>query len=128
MPKPHPIELRKRVVAHVEEGFTHRSTAIHFKVSPKFVNDMVKLKKDTGSLEARPIGNNKNHGKIAKYTAYIEAILAETSDLTLMELSAKLEAEKGVSIHYSTISRLLAKLGLTHKKRQFMPKNNTDPI
>ena len=41
MPKPHPIELRERVVAHVEEGDTHRGTAAHFRVSVKFVNYMV---------------------------------------------------------------------------------------
>ena len=42
MGKPHPIELRQRVVDHVAEGNTHRSTAARFKVSVKFVNDMVK--------------------------------------------------------------------------------------
>ena len=48
MAKAHPIELRERVVSHVEEGHTHRSTAAHFRVSIKFVNDMVKLKRETG--------------------------------------------------------------------------------
>jgi transposase len=43
MGKPHPVELRQRVVDHVAEGNTHRSTAARFKVSVKFVNDMVKL-------------------------------------------------------------------------------------
>ncbi len=51
MAKPHPIELRERVVAFVEEGHTHRATAEHFRVSVKFVNDMVKLKRETGSLQ-----------------------------------------------------------------------------
>lgn len=50
MPKPHPIELSERVVAHVEEGHPHRGTAAHFRVSVKFVNDMVILKRETGSL------------------------------------------------------------------------------
>ena len=43
MGKSHPVELRQRVVDHVAEGNTHRSTAARFKVSVKFVNDMVKL-------------------------------------------------------------------------------------
>ena len=38
------MELRSRVVAFVEEGHGHREAARHFRVSPKFVNDMVKLK------------------------------------------------------------------------------------
>ncbi|RYH11091.1 IS630 family transposase, partial [Tropicimonas sp. IMCC6043] len=40
MGKPHPMELRERVVAFVEEGNTHRSAAAHFRVSIKFINDM----------------------------------------------------------------------------------------
>ena len=43
MGRPHPIELRSRVVDRVEEGHSHRSTAAHFRVSVRFVNDMVKL-------------------------------------------------------------------------------------
>jgi transposase len=54
MGKPHPLVLRERVVAFVEEGNSHRSSAAHFRVSVKFVNDMVKLKRETGSLEPNP--------------------------------------------------------------------------
>ncbi len=50
MGKPHPIELRERVVAFVEQGHTHRYAAEHSCVSPRFVNNMVILKHDTGSL------------------------------------------------------------------------------
>ena len=48
MGKPHPIELRERVVAHVEEGRSHRSAAARCRVSVKFVNDMMILKRETG--------------------------------------------------------------------------------
>ena len=47
MGKPHLLELRRRVVAHVEAGNTHHSAALRFDVSVKFVNDMVKLKRQT---------------------------------------------------------------------------------
>ena len=50
MGKSHPIELRSRVVAFVEEGNSNRAAAAHFRVSPRFVNDMMKLKRETGSL------------------------------------------------------------------------------
>lgn len=50
MGKPHPVELRQRVVDHVVEGNSHRSTAARFRVSVKFVNDMVKSKAVTGCL------------------------------------------------------------------------------
>ena len=35
MGKPHPKELRQRVVAFVEEGHSHRAAAAHFRVSVK---------------------------------------------------------------------------------------------
>ena len=41
MDKPHPMELRTRGVAYVDEGHRHREAARHFRVSPKFVNDLV---------------------------------------------------------------------------------------
>jgi transposase len=56
MGKPHPIELRERVVAFVEAGHTHRAAADHFRVSPRFVNNMVILRRETGSLEAKKQG------------------------------------------------------------------------
>ena len=52
MGKPLPMELRRRVVDFVEEGHTHRAAAAQFRVSVKFVNDMVLLKRATGSLAA----------------------------------------------------------------------------
>ncbi len=56
MGKAHPVELRVRVISFVEEGYGHREAARHFRVSPKFVNDMVKLKRETGGLLAKPQG------------------------------------------------------------------------
>jgi len=45
MGKPHPIELRTRVVAFVDEGNGHREAARHFRVSPEFVNTLIKCKR-----------------------------------------------------------------------------------
>jgi transposase len=57
MGKPLPIELRERVVAFVKDGNTHHAAAAQFRVSVKFVNDMVILKRQTGSLEPKAQGN-----------------------------------------------------------------------
>ena len=65
MRKPHPIELRVRVVAYVDEGHGHREAARHFRVSPKFGNELVKLRRETGSLAPRQQGNGGGHGKLA---------------------------------------------------------------
>lgn len=49
MGKSHPIALRVRVAAFVEEGHSHREAARHFRVSPRFVNNLMILKRATGS-------------------------------------------------------------------------------
>jgi transposase len=41
MGKPLPMELRRRVVDFDEDGHTHRTSAAQFRVSIRFVNDMV---------------------------------------------------------------------------------------
>jgi len=52
------------VIRLVEEGHSHRSAAARFRVSVKFVNDMVNLKRDTGALYTRVQGNGGGHGKL----------------------------------------------------------------
>ncbi|PDT76171.1 transposase, partial [Sinorhizobium sp. BJ1] len=42
MGKSHPLALRNRVIAFVEDGHSNRAAARHFRVSPRFVNNLVK--------------------------------------------------------------------------------------
>ena len=116
MGKPHPIELRTRVVDFVEEGNTHRSTAAHFRVSVKFVNDMVKLKRETGSLAPRPQGR-RGHGKLAGVHDWVRGRIEGKPDITLDELVSRLSQDHGIDVQRSAMWSLLRRLGLTHKKR-----------
>ena len=58
MGKPHPMALRERVAAFVDEGSRNQEASGIFRVSPKFVNDLMKLRAETGSLEPR----RQDHG------------------------------------------------------------------
>ena len=117
MGKPLPMELRVRVVDFVEEGHTHRSAAAQFRVSIKFVNDMVLLKRRTGSLATMPQGNGGGHGKLAGVADWIEGRIKEKRDLTLDELVVELREAQGDEAHRVSVWRRLQGLGLTHKKR-----------
>ena len=97
MGKPLPMELRQRVVAFVEEGHTHRAAAARFRVSIKFVNDMVLLKAATGGLAAKPQGNGGGHGKLAGVVGWTERRITEKRDLTLDDLVAELGEGHGVA-------------------------------
>ena len=119
MGKPLPLELRQRVVDFVEEGHTHRAAAVRFRVSIKFVNDMVLLKRRTGSLDPKPQGNGGGHGKLAGVAGWIERRINEKRDLTLDELVVELRDGHGVKAHRVSVWRHLRGLGLTHKKKTF---------
>jgi transposase len=120
MGKPHPLELRVRVVAFVDEGNSHREAARHFRVSPRFVNNLVKLKAQTGSLAARRQGHGPGAGKLGPHADFVRERLAENGELTLDELCVALEG-RGVTVHRSNVGRLLHRLGLSHKKRPSRP-------
>ena len=115
MGKPHPIELRARVVAFVEEGNSDREAARHFRVSPRFVNNMVILKPASGALAPARQGH-LGDGKLTGQAEWVRQRLADNGDLTLNELCVELTA-RGVSVDRSTVSRLLHRLGLSHKKK-----------
>ena len=127
MGKPHPVELRRRVVDFVAEGNTHRSTAARFRVSVKFVNDMVKLRRATGSLAPKPQGNGGGQGKLSGLKAWVARRIGQKRDLTAAELAAEITATHGTAthgtathgtaVHRGSVWRLLRDLGLTHKKR-----------
>ena len=82
MGKPHPVELRARVVGFVEEGNSHREAARHFRVSPRFVNNMMILHRATGSLVPG--------GKLTPHGEWIEARVARNGEVTLDELCVEL--------------------------------------
>ena len=111
------MALRERVAAFVEEGHSHRAAAARFRVSVKFVNDMVILKREAGGLEPRPQGNGGGHGKLVAVQDRITARMKEKPDLTLNDLVDELAGHHGIALHRVPVWRLLRGLGLTHKKR-----------
>lgn len=115
MGKPHPIELRSRVVAFVEEGHGHREAARHFRVSPRFVNDIVILKRESGGLLPKAQGNHAD-GKRVPFGAWVRDRLAVKGELTLDEIVAELAAVQGVTVHRGSVGKWLHRLGLSHTK------------
>lgn len=116
MGKPHPIELRERVVAFVDEGNSHRAAARHFRVSPRFVNNMINLRRETGSLDPKPQGSGGGHGKLSGLEGWVCARLAEKGELTLDEVRQELEQCHDVLVHRASVGSWLHRLGLSHKK------------
>ena len=115
MGRSHPMELRSRVIAFVEEGHGHREAARHFRVSPRFVNDMVILKRESGGLLPKRQGNGAK-GKLAPYSDWMRDRLAARGELTLDEIVAEMASVHGVTVHRGSVGKWLHRLGLSHKK------------
>ena len=124
MGKPLPIELRERVAAFVDEGHSHRAAGRHFRVSPRFVNELIKLRRETGGLDPRRMGN-PGRGKLNDVADWVRARIAERGEMALDALVIELRDLKGVTGHRSGVGKLLHRLGLSHKKRRCRQPNST---
>jgi len=102
MGKSHPIELRERVVAFVDEGHTHSAAAAHFRVSPRFVNDMIILRRQTGKLVPKTQGHGGKVGKLREHHTWVCRRLQENGELTLDALVVEFAA-RGVSVHLQNL-------------------------
>ncbi len=122
MGKSYPLEIRERVVAYVEAGHTHRAAARVYSTSVSFVNSMVKLRVQTGSLSPKKQGN-PGVGKLSPYEDWVRERIAQKGDLTLDALCLELEQVHGVTVHRASMGSLLHRLGLSHKKRRWLHEN-----
>ncbi len=116
MGKPYSIDLRERVQAAVESGQSRRGAARRYEVSASFAVKLADRVSRTGSAAPARQGRPAGGGKLAPYLgALLEWVEAEP-DITMPELAAKLAAEKNVTAHPASLSRVLLKAGLSFKK------------
>ena len=116
MGKPYSIDLRDRVQAEVESGRSRRAAARRYDVSPSFVVKLAARVSRTGSAEPARQGRPPGGGKLAPHLpALLDWVEAEP-DITMPELAAKLKAEKDVTVHPASLSRVLLQAGLSFKK------------
>ena len=118
--------LRKVTVIEVSQrsaiGSSTLANARHFRVSPRFVNDMVILKRESGGLLPKVQGNHAE-GKLAPCSGWLRDRLAVKGCLTLDEIVAELAAVHGLSVHRGSVGKWLHRLGLSHKKNAARQRN-----
>lgn len=87
MGKPQPLDLRQRVVAHVEAGHTHHSAAARFTVSVKLVNDIAH---DSGAMRGkRAIGGGP---RLLRHVMFQAALVASHHNVILHTFAKRLHA------------------------------------
>jgi len=105
-------------------GPSEMANARHFRVSPRFVNDMVILKRGSGGLFPKPQGNHAA-GKLARFNGWLPDRPGVKRCLTLDEIVGELATVHGVTAHRGSVGTWLHRLGLSHKKNAAGQRNPT---
>lgn len=109
-------DLRRRMVRGVEGGKSRRSVAAQFEVSPSTAVRVFARYVSTGSVMPARRGREPGKGKLGPHRDFIIARVKQTPDITMPELADLVEAERGVKVDPSNISKLLCAAGFTYKK------------
>ena len=127
MPKPYSLDLRERVVSHVEAGHSRRSAAARFGVSPSFVINLMTAFRERGAVTPKALGGWR-HSKLDPHRVFILRRVAEKDDISMPELACELHAASGVKADPASLSRWLIRNGLSFKKKAFRPANAIGPM
>jgi len=115
MVRAYSLDLRERVVEAVSNGQSCRSVAETFGVSVASVVKWSQRFRSTGSPEALPMGGRRPYVLEAERDWLLQRV-AEAPDLTLRALAAEL-AERGLTVSHYAVWHLLAREGITFKKK-----------
>jgi putative transposase len=108
-------DLRRRIVRAVEAGRSARQAAAQFEVSPSTSIKLMRRVRETGSPAPGQVGGHRRP-MLEPHADLIRALVTGRPRITLAELQAAL-AERGIVVKaLSTISLMLHRLGLSHKK------------
>ena len=116
--KAYSLDLRQKVLAAALRGDrTIRQVADSFGVGTTFVDKVLALHRRGEDLSPRPHGGGYPARLLPRHEKLLRSQLRRQKDATLEELRAHLEAEAGLGVSISTVSRALIRLDLGRKKK-----------
>lgn len=113
-------DLRQRVIEVIERGLSCRQAAERFGVSASSAIRWRDRLKKQGNVAAKRQGGDRKSGRIEAEAAFLLGEVAETPDITRVELPEKLQA-RGVSTGIGTLWRFFDRRRITFKKSRRMP-------
>lgn len=112
------LDLRQKVVAAVERGDSIiEEVAASFGVGQTFIKKMLRQHRETGDLSPRPHGGGHVPRLSAKHLKLLRSEVARRPDKTVEALREYLHEQAHVSVSAPTVSRALARLDLSRKKK-----------
>lgn len=109
-------DLRQRMVRGIAAGKSRRAVAAQFEVAPSTAVRVQARYAATGSVEPAKQGRPKGSGKLGPYREAIVDKVKAQPDITMPDLATWLEAQHGVTVDPSNLSKLLCKEGFSYKK------------
>ena len=109
-------DLRVRMVRGIAAGKSRRKVAAQFEVAPSTAVRVQARYAATGSVEPARQGRPPGSGKLGPYRDAIVEKVKATPDITMPDLAGWLEADHGVAVDPSNLSKLLCKEGFSYKK------------
>jgi transposase len=114
MPKAYSCDLRERVIEAVQTGASRREAAERFEVSVSSAIKWLQRWRDRRSAAPKPRGGSIS--PLEDCAAEVLALIAEQSDLTLMETVAQLRKRR-IRTSRSSLWRFLDRHNITVKKK-----------
>lgn len=117
--KPYSLDFRQKVVeAYEAGGISQRQLAKNFRVTVSFVQDLLKQKRELGTI-APKVRTQQTPTKLnAEQLEILKQLVEEQPDATLAEFQERLHQKTGVLISIATMDRMIRlKLKLTVKKK-----------
>jgi transposase len=118
------MDLRLKILAACDRGMPRKEVSRIFGVSEPTIRRYLRLRRETGAVEPRPVP-----GPPARKGAALEAALpgqvSRNPDLTLEEHRELFYDERGTEVSTASVSRALKRLGLPLKKSPSRPKSAT---
>jgi transposase len=113
--KAYSSDLRERVLRAVDEGKPRAQIIELFHVSRATIKRYLKLRRETGNVQPRPIpGRTPKKG--AALQVHVHELLQERSDARLEDYCKMWECRSGTKVSTSTMSRALRQEDYTQKK------------
>src|SRR5262244_1958080 len=115
--KPHPLELRQRIVAAVDQQeHTIEEVAALFGVSERYVYQLLKLRRETGDLSPSPHGGGGPLKLDEAKLLELAGLVAEFPEATLDELRELLRRRCRINVSINPVWRGLQPIDFTLKK------------
>ena len=122
-------DLRERVVRAYQAGDgTREEIAERFEVGVATVGRLLRLLRATGSVQPKPHAGGPAPLLGESDRERLEAYLAENPSLTQGELAECFAEDTGRRVSQRTMSRVLRRLNLTHKKKARTPASEIAPM